>query len=63
MQRADGERAGEGAAQHLVGGDQRLEPLVDLAVLALAPLLQRHHHDESYAHADQRDQQQPGDRG
>jgi len=55
--------AGEGAAERLVGGDERLQPLVDLAVLPFAPLLQRHHHHKPDAHADQRDQQDSGDGG
>jgi hypothetical protein len=37
MARVDREVAGEPSAQGLVGGDQCLQPLVDLPVLALAP--------------------------
>ncbi len=50
--------AREGAAQRLVGGDQRLQPLVDLPVLALAPALQRLHEDQADAHRHQRDEHQ-----
>ena len=56
MSRIDGERAGEGAAQHLVGGDQSLQPLVDLPVRPLAALLDGHHHDQTHAHADEGEQ-------
>ena len=37
--RIDGQSARERAPQRLVGGDERLQALVDLAIRAFAPLL------------------------
>ncbi|WP_412180412.1 hypothetical protein [Variovorax paradoxus] len=58
MAGVDRELAGERPAEHLVGRDQRLEPLVDLPVLALAPLLHAEHHDDADADRDQRHEHQ-----
>ncbi len=62
VRRVDGQRAGEGAAEGLVGGDQHLEPFVDLPVGPLAALLDGGHDHEADADADQRDQRQRQDR-
>ena len=53
----------EGAAQHLVGGNQRAQALVDLAVLALAPPLDGLHEHQPDAHRDDRNQHQAHQRG
>ena len=58
MRRIDREIAGERATERLVRGDERAQALIDLAVLALAPLLDRLHRDEPKTHADQRDERQ-----
>jgi hypothetical protein len=49
----DGKLPGERAAQRLVSRDQRPQPLVDLPVHALAPLLYGLHHQHTDADADQ----------
>ena len=54
--------AGEGAAQHLVGGDQRAEAFVDLAVHALLALLDRQHHQDADANPDQGEKRDREDR-
>lgn len=51
--------AGERTAEGFVGGDQRLQPLVDLAVLALAPALQGLHEHQADADRHQRHQHEP----
>jgi hypothetical protein len=56
--RIDGEIAGEGATQRLVGGNQCSEAFVDLAVLPLAALLNRLHCEQPNAHADERNHAQ-----
>ncbi len=56
--RIDAQIAGEGSAQHLIGGDQGAQALVDLAVHPFAPLLDGEHHHQPYAHPDQGDQGQ-----
>lgn len=53
------QRAGERTAEGLVGGDQRVQALVDLAVLTLAALLHGLHHQQADADADQGDDGQP----
>ncbi len=62
MRRIDGEVPGEGAAQRLVGGDEGAQPLVDLPVRPLPALLDREHHDEADADADQREEGKPDHR-
>jgi len=54
---------GERAAQRLVRGDQGLEALVDLPVLALAPFLDGLHEHQARAHHDQGGHQQAHERG
>ena len=58
MARIDGEIAGERTAERLVRGDQRLQSLVDLSVLSLAPLLHGVHDEQADADRDQRDDDQ-----
>ena len=63
MTRVDRQVAGEGAAQGLVGRDERLQAFVDLAVLALATLLHALHHQQPDAdghHGHQDEPQQGG---
>jgi len=52
----DGKTPGEGAAEDFIGGDQRLEALIDLAVHPLLALLDGGHHDEANADADEREE-------
>ena len=63
MQRVDGELAGKRAPQRLVGGDQHLQPFVDLTILPLAPFLDGHHQEQAKAHADDSDERQARERG
>ena len=63
MFRAHAQGACEGAAQRLVGRNQRLETLVDLAVFALPALLHGLHEQKAYAHHQAGHQKQPEDRG
>ncbi|MNN42584.1 hypothetical protein D3C81_1567760 [compost metagenome] len=63
MGRVDPQLTGEGTAQRLVGRHQGTQPLVDLAVLAFAALLQGLHHQQADSHAEQGDQNQPGQGG
>ncbi|TPG40506.1 hypothetical protein EAH79_11380 [Sphingomonas koreensis] len=58
MRWVDRKIASERAAEHLIRGDQRAQPLVDLAVHPFAPLLDRHHHKQPHADADQREHRQ-----
>jgi hypothetical protein len=51
----DFKAARERAAQSLVGGDERAQSLVDLSVLAVAPLLHRLHDDQANRDANERD--------
>ena len=62
MPRVDGELAGERTAQRLVGRDQGLQALVDLAVLALAPKLHTVHQHQADADRDERDEHEPEQR-
>ena len=59
MARIDVQCAGEGTTEGLVGGDQRAQSLVDLAVLTLAALLHGLHHQQADADAYQGDDGQP----
>ncbi|CAA2109569.1 hypothetical protein VVAX_05840 [Variovorax paradoxus] len=57
--RVHGKLAGERAAEHLVGRDERLQPLVDLPVLPLAPLLHAVHDQQADADRHDRHEHQP----
>jgi hypothetical protein len=50
----DAQVARERAAQHLVGGDQGAQTLVDLAIHTLPALLNRDHRKQTDTGADQR---------
>ena len=53
--RIDQQISGDRSAQRLVGGDQQLQSLIDLAVHPLTPLLHGHHQQQPDADADQRE--------
>jgi hypothetical protein len=48
----------QGPAQSLVSCNERPQALVDLAIDALAALLDREHHQQADAHADESEQGQ-----
>src|SRR5690606_13299734 len=56
--RIDHQIARERPSESLVGGHQGAQPLVDLAVHPLAALLDRHHHHQPDADADQGDERE-----
>lgn len=56
MARIDPQLAGERTAQGFVGGDERAQSLVDLAVFALAAALEGLHENQPDTYGDERDE-------
>lgn len=53
MRKIDGKVAREQPSQQLIGGDERPQPLVNLAVQALATLLDRDHGEQANTDANE----------
>ena len=62
MRRINRQITRERSAERFVGGDQNSQSFIDLAIHALAALLNREHHHEAYPDADERHQRQTDQR-